>query len=189
LFGFQNARKVYDGRQSGLYSASIMGPKAAQEKSFQQQVRDHANGREVIAAYDTIANAVRAQTKIYKDYRLLEGGHAFMTDLFQTARTLLRASEERPKPNGERLKEFGDARRESLELDLFSDKPIYTDLEIVKLADALTLYIENAGFDDSLVQQVLAGKSPRERAAELINTTKVIDVAFGRNCTKAARKP
>jgi hypothetical protein len=178
LFGFQNARKVYDGRQSGLYSASIMGPKAAQEKSFQQQVRDRANGREVLAAYDTIANAVRAQTKIYKDYRLLEGGHALMSDLFSTARTLLRAGDERPKPNGERLKEFGDARRESLELELFSDKPIYTDLEIVKLSDALTLYIENAGFDDPLVQKVLAGKSPRERAAELVNHTKVIDVAF-----------
>ena len=188
LFGFQNARKVYDGRQNGLYSTSIMGPKAAQEKSFQQQVRDRANGRDVLAAYDTIANAVRAQTKIYKDYRLLEGGHAFMSDLFYTARTLLRAGEERPKPNGERLKEFGEARRESLELDLFSDKPIYTDLEIVKLADALTLYIENAGFDDPLVQKVLAGKSPRERAAELVNNTKVIDVAFRKKLYEGGAK-
>jgi hypothetical protein len=178
LFGFQNARKVYDGRQNGLYSASILAPKTAQEKSFKQQVGDRPNGRAVLAAYDTIANAVRAQTKIYEDYRLLEGGHAFMSDLFYTARTLLRAGEERPKPNGERLREFGDARRESFELDLFSDKPIYPDLEIVKLTDALTLFVEKTGFEDPLVQAVLAGKSPRERAAELVNRTKVRDVAF-----------
>ena len=178
LFGFQNSRKVYDGRQNGLYSAAILAPKVAQEKSFQDQAKDRANGAEVSAAYDRIANAVRAQAKIYKNYRMLEGGHAFMCDSFDLARRLLRAAEERPKPNGERLKEYGDARRESFELSLFSDKPIYTDLETLTLADALTLFAENAGFDDPLVQQVLAGKSPRERAAELINATKVRDVAF-----------
>src|SRR5688572_20766624 len=188
LFGFQNSRKVYDGRQNGLYSASIMAPKAAQEKSFKQQVGDRANGKEVLAAYDTIANAVNAQTKIYKDYRLLEGGHAFMSDAFYTARSLLRAAEERPKPNGERLKEFGDARRESFELDLFSDKPIYADLEIVKLSDALTFLVENKSFDDALVQKVLAGKSPRERAAELINKTKVREVAFRKKLYEGGSK-
>src|SRR5206468_2521134 len=78
----------------------------------------------------------------------------------------------------ERLKEFGEARRDSFEVDLFSDKPIYEDLEIVKLSDALTLFAENEGYENPVVQQVLAGQSPRERAAALINGTKVRDVAF-----------
>jgi hypothetical protein len=196
LFGFQNSRKVYDGRQNGLYSPAIMGPKAAQEKSFKEQVRDRADGREVLAAYDRISEAVRAQAKIYRDYRLLEGGHAFMSDSFVTARALLRAGDERPKPNGERLKEFGDARRESFEVDLFSEKPIYTDLEIVKLSDALTLFAEVEGGDSPIVQKVLAGQSTRERAASLINGTKVRDVAFrkklyagGAAAVKAANDP
>ena len=196
LFSFANSRKVYDGRQNGLYSAAIMGPKAAQEKAFKQQVGDRANGAEVRAAYDRIAEAVAAQIKIYKKYRLLEGGHAFMSDSFYTARALLRAAEERPKPNGERLREFGDARRESFELELFSDKPIYEDLEMVKLADALTLLAENLGYNDPLVQQVLSGQSPRERAASLITGTKVRDVAFrkklyegGADAVKAAKDP
>jgi hypothetical protein len=180
LFGVQNARKVYDGRQNGLYSASIMEPKAAQEKSFKQHVQDRPNSAAVLAAYDSIAESVRAQERIYKEYVLLESGHAFMSDSFFTARSLLRAGEERPKPNGERLKEFGDARRESFELQLFSERPIYPDLEIVKLADALTLFVEQMGFDHPLVQKVLAGRSPRERAAELINHTQVRDVAFRR---------
>jgi hypothetical protein len=188
LFGFQNSRKVYDGRQNGLYSASIMAPKAAQEKSFLQQLGDRANGAEVRAAYDRIANAVRAQAAIYKSYRMLEGGHAFMSDSFYTARSLLRAGDERPKPNGERLKEFGDARRESFELDLFSDKPIYANLEIVKLTDALTLLAENSGYSDPLVQKILAGKSPRERAAELINGTKVRDVALRKKLYEGGAK-
>jgi len=196
LFGFQNSRKVYDGRQNGLYSAAIMGPKAAAEKAFKDQLGDKANGAEVRAAYDRITQAVNAQARIYKNYRLLEGGHAFMSDSFYTARELLRAGDERPKPNGERLKEFGDARRESMELELFSDKPIYPDLEILKLSDALTLLAENLGYNDPLVQKALAGQSPRERAAALINGTKVRDVAFrkklyegGAAAVKAANDP
>jgi hypothetical protein len=178
LSGFQNARKAYDGEQAGLYSPAIMGAKAAGEKSFKQRLRDRADGDEIIHAYDRIAEAVSAQAKIYKRYRLFEGGHAFLCDSYYTARSLLRAGDERPNPNGERLEEFGDARRESFELELFSDKPVYTDLEILKLGDALTLLAENAGYEDPLVQKVLAGRSPRERAASLINGTKVRDVAF-----------
>lgn len=180
LFGVQNSRKVYDGRQNGLYSASIMAPKAAAEKAFREQQGDRPDGAAVRAAFDRIAEAAQAQAKIYRRYRLLEGGHAFASDSFSTARSLLRAGEERPKPNGERLKEFGDARRESFELSLFSDKPIYADLEIVLLSDALTLFAETAGIDDPVVQAALAGQSPRERAASLIGATKVRDVAVRR---------
>jgi len=196
LFGVQNSRKARDGMQAGLYSPALMDPKATQEKAFKTQLGDSVNGTEARAAFDSIAQATQAQAKIYKRHRLLEGGNAFMSDSFYTARTLLRAGDERPKPNGDRLKEFGDARRESLELDLFSDKPIYTDLEILTLSDALTLFAENAGYDDPLVTQVLAGQSPRERAAALINSTKVRDVAFrkqlyngGATAVTAAKDP
>jgi hypothetical protein len=188
LFGIQNSRKVYDGRQNGLYSSSILAPKAAQEKSFQQQVRDRPDGAEVLAAYDRIAEAVGAQMKIYKSYRQLEGGHALSSDSFSFARSLLRAGDERPKPNGERLKEFGDARKESFELALFSDKPVYADLEILLLTEALTLMAETAGFNDPLARQILAGKSPRERAAELINGTQVRDVAFRKKLYEGGAK-
>ena len=49
-------------------------------------------------------------------------------ELFGIARTLVRAAEELPKPNGERLREFRDANLESLKLQLFSDEPIYDEL-------------------------------------------------------------
>ncbi|MFM7749724.1 MAG: S46 family peptidase, partial [Opitutaceae bacterium] len=106
------------------------------------------------------------------------GGHAFASDSFGLARNLLRAGDELPKPNGERLKEFGDARRESFELQLFSEKPIHPDLETVMLTEALTIFAELTGFNDPLVQQVLAGQSPANRAAALVNGTQVRDVAF-----------
>src|SRR5262249_1179023 len=58
---------------------------------------------------------------------------------------------------------------------LFSDEPIYEDFETLKLTDSLTFLATSLGGDDELVKQVLAGKSPRERAFELISGTKVRD--------------
>jgi len=109
---------------------------------------------------------------------------------------LLRAGEERPKPNAERLREFGEAGRESLEFRFFSEKPIYDDLEQLMLADSLAFMIANLGFNDPLVQKVLAGKSPRERASELVLGTKVKSVEMrkrlyeqGTNAVNAAHDP
>jgi len=49
---------------------------------------------------------------------------------------------------------------------------------MLKLGDSLTFLAGQLGMSDSLVRQVLAGKSPRDRASELVNGTKVREVAF-----------
>jgi len=181
LFGIQNSRKLRDGALSALQDPGFMGTKDIAEDSFKQRLRDRpGGGRPVLAAFRRIAVAQRVIGRNYLRYRYLEGGAGFFSDSFGIARELLRAGDERPKPNGERLREYGDARRESLELDLFSDRPIYPDLEILTLGDSLTDLTEKLGYDDPTVQAVLDGKSPRARAAELIRGTHVRDVAFRR---------
>ena len=117
---------------------------------------------------------------------MLETGQAFSCESFRLARTLLRAGEERPKPNGQRLPEFSDSTRASLELSLFSPKPIYTDLETLTLADSLTFFATQLGGNNELVQTALAGKSPRARAAELIAGTRVRDAAFRKSLYEGA---
>src|SRR5207244_8553304 len=102
---------------------------------------------------------------------------SFYSTLFKYARRLLRAGDERPKPNGERFPEFRDSSRESLELDLFSTEPVYDDMEQAMLTDSFTDLATRFGYGDPLVQKVLAGKSPSARAAELIKGTKVKEVA------------
>jgi hypothetical protein len=180
LFGIQNSRKVRDGAVAALQDPGFMAAKAAAENSFRQQVKDTPAGSEVLAAFDRIASAQRTIAGVARRHRLLETGTAFSSDSFHLARALLRVADERAKPNGERLKEFTDARRESFELDLFSDKPIYADYETLLLADSLTYLVEELGYTDPAVQRVLGGKSPRARAAELINGTQVRDLAFRR---------
>jgi hypothetical protein len=178
LFGIQNSRKVRDGGLAALQDPTFFGAKVAAEKALKQKLADSPNGAEALAAFDRIAAAQKSIALIANRQRLLEGAGGFNADSFSLARRLLRAGDERPKPNGERLAEFAEARRESFELMLFTDKPIYADYEIISLADSLTYLAANLGADDPLVLAVLAGKSPRARAAELINTTQVRDVAF-----------
>lgn len=177
-FGVQNSRKALDGRLAGLLSPELFAAKVAAETEFQARLTNQSEFAEARAAYEKIAAATRIMGAQATRHGLLEGAQAFNCESFGLARTLLRAGDELSKPNGERLREFSDSGKQSLELALFSEKPIYQDLEILLLADALTHLAGKLGAADSLVKNILAGQSPRERAAELIQQTKVRDVAF-----------
>jgi hypothetical protein len=174
----QNSRKALDGAIAGLLDPDLFSAKAKAESDFKAKLAGRPESAEALAAYDKISEATRVLAAQAVRQNLLESGHAFRSESFNLARTLLRAGDELPKPNGERLREFADSGKESLELDLFSEKPIYSDLEILLLTDALTFMANQLGGSDALVLKVLAGKSPRARAAELINGTMVRDVAF-----------
>jgi hypothetical protein len=178
LFGVANSRKALDGRLAGLLDPELMNAKIKAETDFKTQLAAQPDWSAALAAYDKIAGA----TKILGDqavvYSLLENGSGFACQSFSIARTLLRAGEERPKPNGERLREFSDSGRLSLELALFSEKPIFSDLETVPLANSLTLLAGQMGADDPLVKKILDGMSPRRRARQLIDGTRVRETAF-----------
>lgn len=196
LFGTQNGRKALEGRLAGLLDPELFGAKVSAEADFKTKLSGKPEFARALAAYDRIEAATHVLEAQSVRYAMLEAGLAFNCDSFRIARTLLRAGDERSKPNGERLAEFTDSAKASLELALFSQKPIYTDLEILKLADSLTFLCGEYGGDDPLVQKVLAGKSPRERAAELIDGTKVCDVALrkqlyegGASAVSAAKDP
>ena len=47
--------------------------------------------------------------------------------------------------------------------------------------------VQTLGADHALVKQILAGKSPAERAAELVAGTKMGDAATRKRCWPAAR--
>ncbi len=93
-------------------------------------------------------------------------------------------AEEDARPNAERLREYRQSNRASLEQMLFSEAPIYDDLETVRLADSLSMFVTFAGADSELVVKVLDGKSPQERAAELVRGSRLNDVAVRRELAR-----
>ncbi len=184
FFSIQNSRKAYDGLQAGLQASSFWDTKQEAEDTLKRQLSARPDGAPAIAAYRRIAAAQKVIARDYLRFNLMAAArgypHAFNCDSFDIARKLLRSGDERLKPNGERLPEYTDQKRDSFELELLSDKPIYEDFEIVTLADSLTDLTEQLGYDDPTVQAVLDGHTPRERAAELIHATKVRDLAVRR---------
>jgi len=178
LFGYQNSRKARLGGLAGLQDPAIMDRKRAEEKQFRAAVdRDPKLKAAYGGAWDEVVAALRTWKPIYNKMVLLEQGSAFNTDYLGIARTLVRLAEESTRPNAQRLREYRESNLDSLKQMLFSEAPIYDDLETLKLADSLSMFMEMAGADDPLVKQVLAGKSPTERAAELVRGTKLRDVA------------
>lgn len=177
LFGVQNSRKARQGGLAGLLDPELMARKQAEERQLKEAIRQRPELRDALGAYDRIASAQEIIREHALEFNLLERGFAFNSQLFDITRTLVRAAQERPVPSGERLREFRDSARESLELALFSEEPIHDDFEQAKLADSLTFFVGKFGYNDPLVQKVLAGKSPRERAAELVRASSVKEVA------------
>ena len=187
LFGDQNNRKRYDGYLAGLLDPQTWSALTAREQKLRDAIARDPKLRSTTAAYDRIKNAQAEIAKNAPLYNYLEqerpitigyrGPRALSGNLFKYARLLIRAVDERAKPNGERIPEFRDSARESLELELFSTEPIYDDYEILRLTDSLTDFASQFAANDPLVQKVLAGKSPHARAVELVTGTKLKDVA------------
>jgi hypothetical protein len=177
LFGYQNSRKARLGQLAGLQDPAFMSPLRQNERRLREAVNKDPKLREAAGtAWQDVEKAIAAWERLYTEYTLLEQGHAFNSELFNFARTLVRLSEESSRPNEERLREFRESNLESLKQQLFSTAPIYKSLEIAKLADSLGMWMERVGAENELVQQALAGASPQERAAALVNGSALEDV-------------
>ena len=187
LFGVQNSRKARLGMLAGLQDPSILSRKRAEEQKLRQAVQEKPSllKEPVGDPWSDVVAALKVWDGIYFDWDLLEQRSAFHNQLFGIARTLVRLSDESAKPNADRLREYRESNLESLKFELFSEAPIYDDLETVLLADSLSMLVEMKGTADPLVQKVLAGKSPRERAAQLVEGTKLKSVEVRKKLAEA----
>ncbi|MGO8796524.1 MAG: S46 family peptidase [Candidatus Sulfotelmatobacter sp.] len=175
IFGLQNSQKAITGYNTGLLDKSIMDAKAADETKLRAAYKaQNPNGPD---PWDEIAQAMKLQQQIYLPYIYLERLRGFGGTLPQIARVLVRAAEEKSKPNGERLREFRDSNLPSLEQQLFSSAPVYKNLDTVLLADSLASMQQQLGNDNPDVKKVLMGRTPADAAKEMIANSKLDDVA------------
>jgi hypothetical protein len=189
LFMYENSRKARIGGLEGLLDPAVIRRRELEEAGLRLAVSADPKLRAAAGlAWDEVQATINALRSIYDSYSLLEQGRALNAEQFSFARTLLRMSEETAKPNAERLREYRESNLESLRQTLFSSAPIYDDLEIAKLTDSLTMLAEIMGEDTPLVQKVLAGQSPPVRAAQLIRTTRLGDVALRKRLAAGGRQ-
>lgn len=179
LFTYQNSRKARLGMLAGLQDPKLMQQKMNEEKALREFVMaDEKLKNECGNAWDMVGTALEEYRKIYAQNYLLELGAAFNSEYFLLARHLVRAAAERSKPNAERLPAYTESSLDSLKQQLFTEAPIYDDLEIVKLADSLSMFMEKAGPNDEWVRKTINGSSPREKAAQMVQNSKLKDITY-----------
>ncbi|MCE2799138.1 MAG: S46 family peptidase [Planctomycetaceae bacterium] len=167
LFGVQNSRKAYTGMLSGIQDPTFVESKRKSEQEIFNTLKSDPKLTGLSGAWDTIR-----QLQDKRREMILKSA-SLRTQLSGFAEKIVLMATEDTKPSAQRLREFRDSARQSLEQELFSEVPVYDDLERSLLADELSRLAEDRGGNDPLVKTVLAGKSPRARAAEIIAGTKL----------------
>lgn len=189
LFSIENSLKARRGGLDGLRDENLMAKKRRAEEQLRKTISaDAAKQKEFGDAWEAVAKARRALPSYDRERRFLEGEWGFDSSYFAIARKLVRLAAEEQKPSEQRLREFTQAARPSLELALYSPAPIYDEFERVKLADSLAFMREELGADHAAVKKALDGKTPEARAAELIEGTKLKDVEYRKQLAAGGTK-
>jgi len=176
LDSIENSIKVRREQLTSLLDDRMMEQHAAAERMLREAVNAAAAAKPAAgSAWDDIAGAEQRYREILIPYTWLEGGAAFNSELFNYARQLVRAADERAKPNIERLREYTDAGLARLKPALEAATPVYPAFEMVRLSFSLERMREYLGPDHPVVKAVLGVKSPDERARELVTGSSLAD--------------
>jgi hypothetical protein len=177
LFSAQNTYKAITGYNAGLNDPATIARKKAEEDKLRKAVAADPKLKDSLKAWDEINTAMRWQRENFQ--RLTWQSDAALPGSFAGyARNLVRLAAELPKPNDQRLRGFQDQNLPTLENQLRSTAPISRALEVHQLTLAFSAMQQNLGADNPFVKQVLAGKTPAERATELIQGSHLDDPKF-----------
>jgi hypothetical protein len=176
LGSIENSHKVRRMQLAALLDDRMMDQRIEEERTLRARVEADA-GLQARAgsAWDDIARAEARYREILVPHTWLEGGAAFNSELFFYARSLVRAADERAKPNGERLREYTDAALARLRPSLEAATPVYPELERVRLSYSLERMREYLGPDHAMVKLALGTATPDQRARELIDGSTLAD--------------
>jgi len=177
-FFVENTIKSSKGQWDTLLDPAFMARKTADETAVREAVMANPElAAKYGDAWDRIAEAQQVKRRIGPRHAALEGRRPLLSTLFGHARRLVRAADELPLPNEERLKEYGEAALPALKQQLGARSPIFKDLETEMIALSLTFMREEFGTDDPTVKSILGTKSPEELAKELVSGTTLEDPA------------
>lgn len=181
ILGIENGIKVRRNELRALLNDDMMARKADQERELRQAVM---NDPELAARYgnawELIEGAMQAHRNFYEEHLFIEDGAAFASDLFDFARDIVRGTVEREKSNEQRLREYTETALPRVESRLFAERPIDAAYEKLTLEFSLDKMREYLGPDSRYVKMVLGDASPRQRAATLVDGTRLDEVVYRR---------
>jgi hypothetical protein len=175
----ENGIKVRRNELRALLDEDLFARKLGEEERLRAAVAaDPALVAKYGSAWEEIATAEAAYLTFREEYLFLEAAVAFNGTLFDYARSLVRAAEERGRPNDERLREYTEAALPQLRQRTLAARPIYPDFEELRLSYSLDKLREYLGPDSKYVKKILGTESPEALARELVSGTRLGDAAY-----------
>jgi hypothetical protein len=173
LNSLQNGVKVRRKELDALNDDALL-----EEKSKAEQALRAAAGINGPDPWQEIATALSRERVLYLPYIYIENAAGFSSALFHNARLLLRAADERLKPNIDRLREFTEAELPRMQHDLYAQVPVYPEFEQLTLSFSLERMREWLGPDHPVVRRLMSKESPDALATRLIAETDMNDANF-----------
>jgi hypothetical protein len=172
LNSLENGLKVRRKLLDALHDDALMARKSEDEKALRAsaQITGADPWRQIEAA------SLRERA-LYMPQTFIEGGAGFNSILFRYARLLVRAADERTKPNTDRLREYTDAALPRIGQQLYARIPVYSEVEVLTMSFSLQRMREWLGPDYPVVRKLLIKDSPDTLATRLVAETKLDDPA------------
>jgi hypothetical protein len=175
LRAVENGLKALRGQHQALADPALLARKRQDEAELRKRVDANPQVKAATqGAWEETAQALDAYRRMLPDYRMKEQLNP--GELYTLARHLVRAAEEQPKPNAERLREYTEAQLPTLRQQLLRAAPIAVELEQALMTFGLNRLRETLGADDPFVQLALGREAPEDLARALVRGTKLGDV-------------
>jgi hypothetical protein len=176
IFNVENSFKAQYGELRALMDPAFFGLKAEEERALRAGVKaDGALAAKIGDPWADIEKAVAAQRDLYLAHDFLQARAGSISTLYGLARNLVRAADERTKPNAERLPAFTDSNLPEMERSMKEATPVYPGVERTGLEVWLSKTREYLTVDDPRVQRLLGKESPEALAQRAIAGTKLSD--------------
>ncbi|MBW8784710.1 MAG: S46 family peptidase [Novosphingobium sp.] len=170
LNSVENSLKVYIGRLKSLEDPVFWKRLDDADAALKAKV---AGNPAIGDPWSQVATAMTAYRELYLPARSIRPAG----DLYDWARTLVRAAAERTKPNSERLPGYTDSALPLTEKTVLDPKPVTPWLDRLELEWSLSKAREYLGADDADTKLLLGKESPEALAARLVSGTKLGDPA------------
>lgn len=181
LSGVENTYKRGMGRMRALVDARFMAAREAAEADFRRRIAGNPElAREIGDPWADLAALQPVMRQLYPAYYMLETKAGGGSQLFTWANQIVRAAQERARPAGERLSEYGEARLPLVQRQVLAERPTYPALDTLQLSWWLEKTREILTVDDPRIRTLLGNEAPEALARRVMSGTRLGDPAVRR---------
>ena len=181
VLNYENAIKVRRNQLKALQNDRMIERKRSEEELLRATVAADPSLKAAYGeAWDLIDRSLETHRNFYEEHLFIENSAGLMGELYGYAKTIVRGTAEREKPNGERIRAYTDTALPALEQGLFAARPVNKEFETLQLTFSLEKMREWLGPDSQWVHRILAKESPDALAPSLVSATKLDDPEYRR---------